>query len=205
MADTDRFTTAAILAGGQSRRMGYDKFRLKLDEKGLLARLTEDLSLEFAQIIIVANSDDLVPPAGTSVIRDVYPGRGPLAGIHAALRASGSEYTYIIACDMPEISLAYIRHLKARLSAQPSDAALGLFNACPEPFQAFYSRQILPEVEQHLQNGQLRVQDLIGSLSCLLIPEDEVRACSPDLGIYANINSPAELGQYLFSHAGRPR
>ncbi|HAL74230.1 MAG TPA: molybdenum cofactor guanylyltransferase [Clostridiales bacterium] len=203
MAESERFTTAAILAGGQSRRMGYDKFRLTIGEKGLLDQLTDILSREFAHIIVVANSDDLVPPAGTTVIRDVYPGRGPLSGIHAALRASGSDYIFCMACDMPEINLAYIRHLKGRLSTRPYDAALGLVNACPEPFQAFYSRQVLPGIEQNLQIGRLRLQDLISSLNCLLIPENEIRSFSPDLGIFANINTPAELDKYRFSQAGR--
>lgn len=203
MAEPDRFTTAAILAGGLSRRMGYDKFKLTLGDNGLLDRLTEDLAREFSNIIIVANSDELSAPAGTTVVRDVYPGRGPLAGIHAALGAAGCEYVYCIACDMPEINLTYIRHLKERLSEQPADAVFGLINACPEPFQAFYSRRILPKIEQNLQAGQLRLHDLISSLNCLFISEDRVRTLSPDLGIYANINTPAERDKYLFCHTGR--
>jgi molybdenum cofactor guanylyltransferase len=103
---------------------------------------------------------------------------------------------------MPEINLAYIRHLKARLSDQPCDLALGLINNRPEPFQAFYNRQILPVLEQNLQTGQLRLRDLIRQLNCLFVPEVEIRSFSPDLGIYVNINTPAELEKYLYIRGG---
>lgn len=202
--ENNRFTTAAILAGGQSRRMGYDKFRMTIGSQRLLDAVTAQLARVFSRIIIVANTDELVPAPGVTLIRDIFTGLGPLAGIHAALREADCDYVYVVACDMPRIDLDYIRCLKEKLQARDCDAALGLVNGRPEPFQAFYARRILPLAEQQLLTQSLRMQDLISRLDCLLIPEETVRRFSPGLEIYANINTAAELEDYRQQRAGRP-
>ena len=201
--DTGRFTTAAILAGGQSRRMGYDKFNLRIGGRRLIDVVISTLRQEFDNIIVVANSDELILDAGVTLVRDEFAGCGPLAGIHAALRQAGSEYVYFMACDMPSISIDYIRHMKALAGTDSPDLVAGLNAGRPEPFHAFYARRIVPALEKRLADGQLRLQDLISQLDGLFVDETQIRTFSPDLGIFANINTEFELAAYLQNAEGR--
>jgi len=194
--ENNRFTTAAILAGGQSRRMGFDKFKLTIGSQRLLDAVTRQLAGVFSNIIVVANSNELIPGPGVTLIRDTYPGLGPLAGIHAALRQADCDYVYVLACDMPEINLDYICFLKDKLQGRNFDAAMGKIAGKSEPFQAFYARRILPLVEQNLFDRKLCLQDLIGQLDCLFADEKEIRRFSPELSVYDNINTAKELESY---------
>jgi molybdenum cofactor guanylyltransferase len=203
---TNPFTTAAILAGGRSSRMGYDKINLRIGGLSVLDSTIDTLRLEFPSIIVVANQAERTPAPGVTLVKDEFVGLGPLAGIHAALKQADSEYVYIMACDMPEISLDYIRHLKALLSRQGADSIHGMTGSRPEPFQAFYARRILPVVEQQLKDGQTRLSDLISRLDCLLVAEADVRALCPDHSLFVNINTADDLESYrqrLESRSGR--
>ncbi len=44
-------------------------------------------------------------------VQDVFPGQGPLAGIHAALRASASELNLMLAVDTPFVEPRFLRYL----------------------------------------------------------------------------------------------
>ncbi|MCK7517639.1 MAG: NTP transferase domain-containing protein [Ignavibacteriales bacterium] len=45
------------------------------------------------------------------VVNDIFIGKGPLAGIHSALKNSSTEKNFIISCDMPLISVELIKYL----------------------------------------------------------------------------------------------
>ena len=77
--------TAFILAGGNSTRMGRDKAFVMLQGRTLLARALEVCRTVTSDVRIVGDRKKFAPFA--PVVEDVFPGCGPLAGIHAALRA----------------------------------------------------------------------------------------------------------------------
>ena len=45
------------------------------------------------------------------MISDLYPGAGPLAGLHAGLKAAGHDLVLALATDMPLVNLALVTHL----------------------------------------------------------------------------------------------
>src|SRR5437016_13038362 len=102
--------SAFVLAGGQSTRMGEDKAFLLLDGRTLLQH-----ALELARS--VADDARIVDSAGGAgsgtsqkfaayapVIQDIYAASGPLAGIHAALRATSTELNLMLAVDVPLVT-----------------------------------------------------------------------------------------------------
>lgn len=185
--------------------MGYDKFKLSIGGRRLIDVVISTLRQEFANIIVVANSDELILDAGVTLVRDEFAGCGPLAGIHAALSMAGSEYVYFMACDMPTISVDYIRYMKAQAGADSPDLVAGLNTGRPEPFHAFYARRIVPVLEQRMAAGQLRLQDMISQLDCRFVDEVIIRTFSPDLAIFANINTESELAAYLQNSESRTK
>lgn len=71
---------AVILAGGQSSRMGEDKALLQLSGESMLARcqrLAENIGSK--QVFVSRNEFK------AGFLPDIYPGFGPLSGIHAAI------------------------------------------------------------------------------------------------------------------------
>ncbi|MBQ4044826.1 MAG: molybdenum cofactor guanylyltransferase, partial [Lachnospiraceae bacterium] len=108
------FETAVILAGGKSKRMGFDKQLLEKDHKRLTVALAESLLKLFDQVYVVTNTPELYRGLAVRTCSDLYPGQGPMAGIHSAFRASGSECIFVIACDMTGISPDLIRYQAER-------------------------------------------------------------------------------------------
>src|SRR5579862_8121383 len=87
---TQSTTTLAILAGGNSRRMGFPKSQLKIQNKPILQYLLETLTWPGPTLLITAPGHEH-PPAHnlfhTEAI-DPTPQQGPLRGILTALQNS---------------------------------------------------------------------------------------------------------------------
>ena len=137
------FGTAAILAGGKSSRMGFDKQLLMEDDRRILETVIETLKQEFSDILIVTSKPQLYEGMGVRLCSDLYLGRGPLAGVHAALHHARSRYIYLLACDMPVVNLPFIRHMKQKLQETGMDICASRYNDRLEPFNTFYSRSLL--------------------------------------------------------------
>src|SRR5215470_12332753 len=98
--------SAFILAGGQSTRMGTDKAFVTFEGRTLLSRMLEVARSLTPTVRIVGKTAKYAEFA--PVIEDIFPGCGPLAGIHAALRATQTELNVILAVDVPFVSASLV-------------------------------------------------------------------------------------------------
>jgi molybdopterin-guanine dinucleotide biosynthesis protein A len=128
---------------------------------------------------------------GVPVEADRSPGRGPLGGIHAALRASRFPHVFCIACDMPLADPAVIRHLCSL--AQDHDVVVPWTAHGLEPLHAVYARDCIPHLERMLQSGRLRVDALYAAVRVRRVGEEELRMLDPTLRGFLNVNTPEEL------------
>ncbi len=198
------FGTAAILAGGKSSRMGFDKQLLMEDDRRILETVIETLKQEFSDILIVTAKPQLYDGMGVRLCSDAYPGKGPLAGVHAALSHACSQYVYLLACDMPVVNLPFIRHMKEKLLETGMDICASRYNDRMEPFNTFYSRALLGEVVHRLETGNSSLFRFIhASRACVLSQEDA--ACyDKELRMFTNINTRTEYQKYLGSTEAEP-
>src|SRR5512146_864591 len=111
---------AFVLAGGKSTRMGTDKAALTLEGRTLLEHALAILSQVVGEVAILG-SQDLYGGYGFPVIEDIYPGCGPLAGIHAALThlkqrrpVPEAQFALIIAVETPFLDPKFLAHLTQR-------------------------------------------------------------------------------------------
>ena len=131
-----KFGTVIILAGGKSSRMGFDKQFLKIEQRSLMDSMIHKLSKEFDEIIIVTNKPDHYIGLGHKITKDIIEDMGPLSGIHAGLTICSSQYALIVACDMPNINMEYIRYMKTQVGNHGCTTKLGnyfyklLFKGC---------------------------------------------------------------------------
>ena len=87
----DKSLAAVILCGGRSRRMGTDKAGLTFGEESLLHRVCR-LTLGAANpVVVVAAPDQKLPalPDDVHLVRDLFPGEGPVGGVLTTLNAIG--------------------------------------------------------------------------------------------------------------------
>ncbi|NLJ79349.1 MAG: molybdenum cofactor guanylyltransferase [Tissierellia bacterium] len=192
-----RFGTAVILAGGKSTRMGFDKQLLKIDERRLIDNLRNKLRQEFDEIIVVTNNSEYYLGFSDKITKDIIVGEGPLSGIHAGLVEAKSQYVYFVACDMPNIDIEYIRYLKRELRELDVKACVTRYKGWIEAFNAFYSKDMIEDIEQHLSGNQRSINSLVAKIYTHYIEEKKAREFSPDWGMFLNLNTKADLNEFL--------
>ncbi|MEG1997941.1 MAG: molybdenum cofactor guanylyltransferase, partial [Clostridiales bacterium] len=152
---------AIILAGGRSSRFGRDKSLLKIDGITIVADNIRRWEGLFSDIIIVSNSAHKLDIAQTREISDLYPGCGPLGGLHAGLCAAKYAMNLLTACDMPYLN----RDLISLLLAQAAQSAQADIVACRyqgkvEPLCALYHQRCAALAERLLRQGQRSMMGL---------------------------------------------
>lgn len=191
------FGTAIILAGGMSSRMGFDKQLLKIDERKLMDSLINKLKQEFSEIIIVTNKPELYIGLSHKITSDILVGRGPLGGIHAGLSLSSSKYAYVVACDMPNINLDYIRYMREKIGNSNSYGCITELGEWIEPFNSYYSVDIINEIEKFLETKKRSISAMLRNLDITYIEENDARTFSPNWDMFLNLNTKEDLHKYL--------
>lgn len=193
--------SAAVLAGGRSSRMGTNKALLEVGGRGMLDRTADLLRPLVDDLFIVADNGGPYAGLGLPVIPDLHHGRGPIGGIHAALRRAAHPRVLCVATDMPHIGPGVIA-LLLRLARPDDDALLPRIGGRPEPLLAVYGRTALPGFERAIAAGRLRVLDALDGLRARFIDESELRAAGAGLLSFVNVNTPEELAAARVCAAG---
>jgi molybdopterin-guanine dinucleotide biosynthesis protein A len=186
--------TVIILAGGQSSRMGSNKALTPFFGKPLIVYSIDVARLFTGNILISANNHDL-DYLGFPVVKDELKVRAPLAGIHAGLRASNTDWNLILSCDMPNITKALLERLSAGLDQQVR-MVLPLHDGFIEPLCGFYHRDLISLIERNFKDGKLSLLDLPGDVPHKLIdladrPPEEIAL------LFKNVNEKKDLINFL--------
>lgn len=185
---------AVILAGGQSRRMGSDKAMLIVRGRPLIDLVVDKVRSLTDSILISCNETTPYAFMGLPAVQDVYRGQGPLAGLHAAMKACSRPLYLLLACDLPEIQAALLHTLIRNIG--DCDAVIPrTSDGRVHPLAAVYRRSCLPRLEHNLERGVNRVTDLF--LDSAL----RVRWLGPTEGGFEdsdlhNLNTPEDLAAY---------
>lgn len=182
---------AIILAGGNSTRMGTNKALLKINGMTNIERIVAILRPVFPQPILITNDTGAYTFLGVQTVSDHYPGKGPLAGIHAGLAASPFAVNVIVACDMPFVSAKVAAALVKKSPGY--DAVVPVIAGRPQPLFAVYQKKLADAAEVLLQEGRLRIKDLLAGLNVLYLTEEELRLDEDCLErLFFNMNHPHE-------------
>jgi len=194
--------TAAILAGGASRRMGQNKAMLPLDGRPLIAHVADRLGQLAEECIIISNDVALYDFLGLPVYEDIFTGTGALAGVHSALTHATRPWVFVVACDMPFLNLTLLRWLFRQRGE--ADVVMPRRHGREEPLHAWYHRRVLPAVTAHLQSGHRRVISFLPDVRVTFVEEAAMRPLDPGLQSFSNANTPAEWQQVLAIWARQP-
>lgn len=201
--------SAAILAGGAARRFGgRDKSALVVGGRTILERQIAELSRMTDDLMLVGGDRvDATGPSGHVNLRavpDRVPGRGPLGGLDAALAAARDDVVFLLACDMPFVTSAFIAHVIA-LATSAGDAnrpaiVVPATDRGYHPLCAVYTRDCQPVVARHLAEGRLALKDLLNVMSTSdarvrVVTARELEAFGDPGYLLANVNTPAEYDE----------
>jgi len=157
--------SAAVLAGGQSRRMGEDKALLPLVPGGrpLLAVVLDRLSAVADDLFVVASDRPAYDRFAVPVYPDEIAEAGTLGGIATALRRARHEHCFVVACDMPFLRPAFLawmaaqrRSYDALVPRVPGESRQGS-GAIWQTLHAIYGVDCLPPIERRLAAGERKV------------------------------------------------
>ena len=154
--------SAAILAGGQSVRMGRDKAFLELDRQRFIDHLIRELSGLGEVMISAAHKGDYAE-CGLRVAADEHRGIGPIEGIRQSLRFSACDHVFICAVDTPFVRKEMALYLAEFISSD-YDAYVFRDEDRVHPLCGIYSRTALPVIRDMIAEGSYRLTDLLSRI-----------------------------------------
>jgi molybdopterin-guanine dinucleotide biosynthesis protein A len=179
-----------VLAGGLGRRMGgVDKGLQPLRGKPMVEHVLARLSPQVGEIIINANQNtEAYGKFGHRVIGDAIAGfAGPLAGLHAGLKAARNPLVVTVPCDSPFLPPDLVSRLHASL--KDNDLAVAKTGDQAHPVFALVKKTLLENLEAFLTGGGRKIDAWYGSLKFVeVLFDDEADA-------FRNINTLEELGR----------
>ncbi len=194
---------AFILIGGRSSRFGTDKAFVELDGETLAERAarTVEMALSPERITFVAAGDDQfkdkVPFAfNVPIVADLNPGFGPWSGLHAALAYAQAGWAFVLACDMPFVSV----ELVTLLATNVDDSFDAIVPRQPDgrlqPLCALYcAKNVLAMIEGKLDAGRPLppLTDIFDELKARIVAHAEYAVLDNPGDLFRNINTPADL------------
>ena len=182
-----------VLAGGMSVRMGMDKAFLNFGGQTLLDRALEVLTKVCDRVSIVGDPLKFAKYGPESVVADIFPGSGPLGGIHSALLHSSAELNLMLAVDMPFVSAELLAFLFATAQNNAAVVTVPRANDRLQPLCAIYRRNFAPLAEQALRAGKYKIDAAFSGVPTKVIEEPELQVAGFSARNFFNMNTPQDL------------
>jgi molybdopterin-guanine dinucleotide biosynthesis protein A len=186
-----RGTNAFILAGGRSTRMGTDKAFLEWDGQTLLARALA-LGRGAAEDVFIAGDAAKFTSYGR-VVEDIFPDRGPLGAIHAALRHTTAEWNLMLAVDMPLLKSEFLTFLLRAARESTSVVTVPKLSQGWQPLCAVYRPAFAEAAECALREGRNKVDALFAEVEVRELGEVELSHAGFGEQMFRNLNTPEEF------------
>ena len=176
--------TGIILAGGRSSRFGSDKALFSYRGKKLVEYSIEIIKPFCGQILLSTNQPEKFGFTGLPTTEDVYPGCGPVAGIHACLEQSKTEHHLVIGCDLPWLDTRLFEFILQNSKGQ--QVVMPMHKGFKETMASYYHRSCSPTLAKALREKRYKIFDAIAPLKTFYPEIDTEEFYSEKL--FANIN-----------------
>jgi len=176
-----------VLAGGQSSRMGRDKAFMQLGGRTLLAHALQSAMAATGSVQIVGSAEKFA--AFGSAVEDIYPGQGPLAGIHAALAGTRTELNLIMAVDMPFLETELLNYLVVQARRTSAILVVPEAGGRLQPLCAVYRRAFAEVAERSLRAGENKIDRLFCEVETRVIEHEELERNGFTEKMFRNLNT----------------
>jgi molybdopterin-guanine dinucleotide biosynthesis protein A len=165
---------------------GTDKGLQMLAGRSMLAWVAQRLSPQVGELLISANDTGKYASFESRIVADEFPDGGPLAGMHAALKASRHAWLASVPCDAPFLPLDLVAHLAEAASSQQADLAVARTADGRQPVFALLQRSALPALTAYLAAGQRKADGWYAELRVAEVAFEKA-------GAFTNLNTPGQL------------
>jgi molybdopterin-guanine dinucleotide biosynthesis protein A len=183
-----RHPAGAILAGGAGRRMGRPKALVELGGRPLISYPLAAIEAAGLEPVVVAKRDSALPSLECEIVREPAEPRHPLAGILAALGASGGRPVVAVACDMPFLE----RTLLAAFAGLADRLAVAEVGGRLQPLPGRYPPELAADLDTALARG-LPLGETVASLGARVLREAELARFGDPEWLCFSVNDDADL------------
>ncbi len=186
--------TGVILAGGQSRRMGFNKAEADMHGASMLNRMIDKMQ-QLTHTLIVSVGATPYPNIKLPQIPDEFPQCGPMGGIYSVLKTYNSSLNLVVSCDIPLVSVSLLKYIVSEArnnNAQitvPVDQTGELQMMC-----AVFRKEVIPILKQQIDSGAVKMKGLLELVSVEYIKINENHPLY-DEHAFINVNNPSSLEQ----------
>lgn len=186
---------AVVLCGGESSRMGRDKGLIDVDGTYWVESAVDKFrAFELETVVSVREQqyDNYKGIVGNTLImdNDLLPVGGPLKGLLSVHQQYPDRSLFVLACDMPDISIDILSYLLAEWSGGVHTALTFLNGHEPEPLCGLYGSQAMGQIVEAVRVGKLNrfsMKHVLSFIEATELPMPEGwKAC------FANYNYPLE-------------
>jgi molybdopterin-guanine dinucleotide biosynthesis protein A len=170
--------------------MGKDKATLEFRGRALLDNAL-DLGRAVADEVRIVGDPAKFADFGT-VVQDIYPDRGPLGGIHAALKSSETGLNLVMGVDLPLLDVPFLEYLIVSAVQSRAVVTLPRVGAHYEPLCAVYRTEFLGPAEQALVAGHNKIDALFTTLPLRTVNEQELVGQGFSPSMFRNVNTPED-------------
>lgn len=203
--------SAAVLAGGDSKRMKYDKSLMKLGSKTMIEQVVGILQELCNDIIVVTNTPQVYRDLLCDVrfVKDQIKTseKNSFVGLYSGILAAKNEYTFVVACDMPFLNPILIEEMIKLIDGQ--DILLPTIGNYYQPLHAIYKKSCLGIAKNFLLADKYKISNLIDSDEMCVekIDEDFISKYDPKMHSFLNINTYEEFlqAEKLYEHKTHDR
>jgi molybdopterin-guanine dinucleotide biosynthesis protein A len=185
--------SGVILAGGDSKRFnGLIKARIVIDGKTIISRIIDTISDIFDEIIIVTNRpDEFQEYNNYKIVGDKFLNKGPLGGIHAALKESEAEAVFVFAGDMPLLDKEIIASQIDFYNSNKCDVLIPQIDNYIEPLHGIYKKTLFRILEDYFEgNNGYAIRDFIRKTD---VHYFQIEGSRKSKSAFTNINSPSDI------------
>lgn len=180
--------TGIVLAGGRGSRMGgVDKGLQALRGRPMIEWVLERLAPQVTEIVVNANQNlEKYQSYGQRVVPDEIAGfAGPLAGLHAGLKAAAHPLVITVPCDSPFLPSDLVSRLQKSLGK--NHLAVAKTGDQPHPVFALMKREVRESLEAFLAAGGRKIDAWYAALKVVEVSFDD------EADAFRNINTIEEL------------
>ena len=195
--------TGAILAGGESRRLGRDKATLRLGGRPLARWVAQALAPAVAEIWLVTNHPETHLALNLPLVTDLVPFQGPLGGLATALFYARTPWVLLTSADAPRLSPRLAAALAGAAGKISRPALVCRSERGVEPFPGLYAARLLNRIQEFLKEKRTFMAFLEPLRPQVWGPE-VWRSFDPEGASFENLNRPEDLDR-LEAWAAAPR